>query len=158
MSERNTNKYNTEKLGTVSRAVLGAFGVASVVAVAVLAPNALQMFRSFRKLRTRLRYDAAQVKYNITATITRLEKEGCITLEQRGEEVYARLTKKGGQRLASYQAEGFGIKAPRTWDGKWRVVIFDVREEKRSVRDKLRRGLRRFGFVRLQQSVWVLPY
>ena len=69
-----------------------------------------------------------------------------------------RLTKKGQKRLASYQASGISKQNPRSWDGKWRVIIFDVAEDKRAIRDKLRRELRNYGFVRLQQSVWVVPF
>ena len=47
---------------------------------------------------------------------------------------------------------------PPRWDGKWRLVVFDIREYKRAVRDKVRNELSAFGFRRLQQSVWVYPY
>lgn len=144
---------------SVGRAVLGVLGVAGLVSVAVLAPNALQLFRSFKTSRTSKKLgDATRLKYDINATITRLQKEECIALEKRGEDMYVRLTEKGKKRLDSYQSNTVALQDPRKWDGKWRVVIFDVTEEKRSVRDRLRRGLKSFGFVRLQQSAWVLPY
>jgi phenylacetic acid degradation operon negative regulatory protein len=41
------------------------------------------------------------------------------------------------------------------WDKKWRLVIFDIPEKRRIVRDVLRYQLKQFGFVPLQQSVWV---
>ena len=44
------------------------------------------------------------------------------------------------------------------WDGKWRVVIFDIREKRRLIRQKLRTLLSGAGMVRLQDSVWVHPY
>ena len=44
------------------------------------------------------------------------------------------------------------------WDGKWRVVIFDIREKRRKVRQRLRVLLTGAGMVRLQDSVWVHPY
>jgi phenylacetic acid degradation operon negative regulatory protein len=45
----------------------------------------------------------------------------------------------------------------RPWDGRWRIVLFDVRESKRSVRIGLQRGLRRLSFGYLQDSVWISP-
>lgn len=44
------------------------------------------------------------------------------------------------------------------WDGKWRVVIFDIPESYASVRNRIRTILRRAGFVQLQQSVWIFPH
>lgn len=40
------------------------------------------------------------------------------------------------------------------WDGKWRVVVFDIPEGKRLVRDILRSRLKLWGFNQWQKSVW----
>lgn len=47
---------------------------------------------------------------------------------------------------------------PERWDRKWRLLIFDIREKRKSCRDKLRLTLVNLGFIRLQNSVWVYPY
>lgn len=44
------------------------------------------------------------------------------------------------------------------WDGKWRIVLFDVPEQKRPIRDYLRGVLKRHGFVEFQRSMWVWPH
>jgi len=46
----------------------------------------------------------------------------------------------------------------RRWDKKWRMLIFDIREERKNIREKVRRTLISLGFYRLQDSVWVYPY
>lgn len=45
----------------------------------------------------------------------------------------------------------------RPWDGTWRLVLFDVPESRRGIRNKLRRYLSEHGFGYLQNSVWVTP-
>ena len=45
----------------------------------------------------------------------------------------------------------------RRWDGRWRLVLFDVPEARRSARNKLRRYLQDRGFGYLQNSVWITP-
>lgn len=45
----------------------------------------------------------------------------------------------------------------RSWDGKWRMVVFDLPEKKRSLRNELRRELRAARFGGLQGSVWISP-
>ena len=50
------------------------------------------------------------------------------------------------------------IQKELKWDGKWRIVLFDVPEQKRPVRDYLRGVLKRHGFIEFQRSMWVWPY
>jgi CRISPR-associated endonuclease Cas2 len=135
--------------------VLGMIGVAGIMAVALAAPNAFQMvrvFRNFDDAKTKSRY-----KYSVNAAICRLQKKGLLSVEQRSGRPYYRLTEKGALELVRYKMKEKSIKR-RRWDGKWRIVIFDVKEDNRSVRDHLRRMLSEFGFIRLQDSVWVSPY
>jgi phenylacetic acid degradation operon negative regulatory protein len=44
------------------------------------------------------------------------------------------------------------------WDGWWRIVMFDVPESKRGLRDNLRRELARRAFGRLQDSAYLSPF
>lgn len=46
----------------------------------------------------------------------------------------------------------------KKWDGKWRVVIFDIPEKSRKARDGFRDSLKRLGFRFLQHSIWVCPF
>lgn len=46
----------------------------------------------------------------------------------------------------------------RRWDGKWRIVLFDVEVSKGRARDKFRRYLRARGFGCLQRSAWISPH
>ena len=45
----------------------------------------------------------------------------------------------------------------RRWDGRWRMVIFDVPTGRNAQRERLRRYLRQQGFGYLQDSVWITP-
>jgi len=53
---------------------------------------------------------------------------------------------------------GQEIWSESEWDGKFRIVIWDIPEKKRIVRDLLRRNLRKWGFAHFQKSVWIYPY
>ena len=46
---------------------------------------------------------------------------------------------------------------PKPWDGKWRIVCFDIPEENKEIRNQLRREIKRLGFRSLQRSVWISP-
>jgi phenylacetic acid degradation operon negative regulatory protein len=45
----------------------------------------------------------------------------------------------------------------REWDGRWRLVLFDVPTAQNTHRARLRRYLRDKGFGYLQNSVWITP-
>lgn len=45
----------------------------------------------------------------------------------------------------------------KPWDGKWRIVVFDITEKEHRLRDYLREKLVSLGFGRLQESVYVTP-
>ena len=60
--------------------------------------------------------------------------------------------------MLQMETEKAAIAKKRRWDRRWRVVIFDIPEKRKSVRVSLRRFMEEYGFVRLQNSVWIYPY
>ena len=95
----------------------------------------------------------------IRQALHRLEAQGMIKRQTAARGWAAVLTEEG-KRFAKklHAAESIRIRPPRVWDQKWRIVIFDIWERRRGVRDKLRRTLEKVGFRRIQDSVWVCPY
>lgn len=68
---------------------------------------------------------------------------------------YLRLTSFGQKSLSrDFALDRLG----KRWDGRWVVVIFDIPEQDRWVRDKLRPDLYSLGFRMLQESVWISPF
>lgn len=45
----------------------------------------------------------------------------------------------------------------KDWDGKWRILAFDIPEKKRRIREKLREYLIILGFKLIQKSIWITP-
>ncbi len=89
--------------------------------------------------------------------IHNLEAQGWLESMERPEntERVYRLTKKGCLRaLGGCHPEE---RWNREWDGKWRMVVFDLPENKRGLRNELRRQLRAAKFGGLQGSVWISP-
>ena len=50
------------------------------------------------------------------------------------------------------------LERRKKWDGKWRLILFDIPASERTKRDAFRTMIRRIGAVMLQKSVWVYPY
>ena len=68
------------------------------------------------------------------------------------------ITKKGVSKIKFLNLDLLAVKRPHQWDGKWRIVFFDIPEKKRKDRNALREKLRDLGFYEMQKSVFVLPY
>lgn len=138
----------------IQKAVLGTVAAAGGLSVALMAPNALQMLGMFddADLKRRRRY-----RHSCNRAFDTLLRQGSIVLEKTRHGTFARLTPRGKYMLWRWGEEMPRHKKPR-WDGKWRVIVFDIREKNKSVREKLRAMLTRIGFIRLQNSVWVFPY
>lgn len=140
------------KRGMVVKTILGLLAVGGLIAVAAVAPNAVQALTLFTGRR---RHHLGYVRN----ALDRLAERGLVRWQKgKGGKIYFAITERGKSELAKYQLGELKIKKPRRWDGKWRVLIFDVKEYRRGDRDRLRDELISLGFIRLQNSVWVHPY
>lgn len=90
----------------------------------------------------------------ISSARRRLIKQGLIEWQD-GK---LRLTDNGQKQIRMFDFANLKKVKPKRWDKKWRILIFDIREERKLLRDKVRRTLISMGFKRLQDSVWVFPY
>lgn len=95
-------------------------------------------------------------KQNLFMTVSRAMKAGYIEKIIRNGKPYFRLTGVGKRKLV----RDFSIFrfAKKKWDGKWVVVMFDVAEIERWVRDNLRNKLIELGFGMYQKSVYISPH
>ena len=87
-----------------------------------------------------------------------LLKRKLIALKRDGHDMSIILTPEGKRRAGKYQIEELQILRPKKWDGKWRIVIFDIPSHSNFVRDIFRKKLKEFGFYLMQKSTWVYPF
>ena len=141
------------KRENIQKAILSGIATDGILSVAVLAPNALQALKFFG-----IEPKSKWQKYNINRSIKRLKDHSLICFETSSRGTFMRLTQKGEDKLRKFELLGYKLKKPKKWDHKWRMLIFDIKEERKGTRDKIRFTLKRIGFLRLQDSVWVYPY
>ncbi len=90
----------------------------------------------------------------VRSSASKLTKKGLLTYR---DNRYV-LTEEGKRKLRQTELQGYKLARPKKWDKKWRVVIFDIPEKKKKIRDQIRNLFMSAGFSRLQDSVWVYPY
>lgn len=89
---------------------------------------------------------------SLRTTLWRLEQKGLVEKEQKNK---YQLTPKGLKIVKNFQAKE--IKE-EVWDGKWRLIMFDIPEKKRHSRDWLRWQLVVWDYKPLQKSVFIGKY
>ena len=132
-------------------AMLITIGAVGLIAVSTIAPNMFQILGRSGAL--------ARLKYQTKGVLARLKMKGEIEFIERDGKRYARLTERGEASLAlSRQKMSLADGKPRKWDRRYRLVIFDVPEKRKKIREHLRSQMREVGFLRIQDSAWIYPY
>lgn len=141
------------RLGQIQSAVLATVAVTGFVLVATVAPKIFSLLEHIPAMKR------ARLKYRAKTVLGRLVIMGLIAFETRDGKKYARLT-EDGKKVIAFERQKFALAKTkkRRWDGRWRVIIFDVPERRRLVRDHLRDTMQETGFAHLQDSVWIFPY
>lgn len=93
---------------------------------------------------------------NFAHLVWRSLKAGYIEKIEKNGEIYIRITPQGNEK----NKRDFSMIAfqKKSWDKKWRVVIFDIEEINKNVRERLRNKLKELGFGMLQESVFITPH
>jgi DNA-binding transcriptional regulator PaaX len=81
-----------------------------------------------------------------------------ISFLNKGNEIEIILTENGKKQVLKYDFDELALSKPKNWDGKWRLVMFDIPEYLHSARDALRQKLNDLGFVKFNHSVWIYPH
>lgn len=138
----------------LQKAILSTLFALGGLSVALVAPK---MTRILSKLEPEFMKNKFR-KYSFNRSFARLKDAGLIIFKKTGKGNFVRLTPSGESKLRQLELNDFKIKKPKHWDGKWRLLMFDIREERKGIRNKIRFTLKQIGFIRLQDSVWVYPY
>jgi len=154
------NKNREKKLrlpyGFLGKAVLGVVGFTGVLMLALAAPKAFEIIKLFEKRRGD-DFRRYRSPVYLRKEIEKLRRKKMIIVFERRGETVMKLTEKGRRELLRYQFKERRLEK-RHWDKNWRIVIFDIEEDKHGIRDGIREEMRSFGFEKLQASVWVYPY
>lgn len=97
-------------------------------------------------------------KHRLHQTIKRLQKQKLVEIVEKDGQTVVQITAEGRMHALQYKLDDIFIEKPKKWDKKWRVVIFDIPEKYKRIRDIFRRKLKGMGFYLLQESVWVYPF
>ena len=113
------NKRNIRKT-KINKAVLGVLALSGALAVGLLAPNVIGALGRLGVLRSQ--------KQAVTRSLDRLVAQGYV----RRDKGKIRLTQKGEILAALFGDGKLTPRKKKRWDGKWRILIFDIPEPQRT--------------------------
>ena len=105
--------------------------------------------KEWQKIDRKALNNATKALYKSKLVSAKPHKDGSYTLT---------LTQKGKKQALRYNLDTMQIEKPKRWDGKWRLVTYDIPEKKRGLRKDVACTLKRLGFYELQHSVFVHPF
>src|SRR3972149_2338338 len=126
MEIRKYKYYLRKPKSEVAKDILTGLLVVGAISLAATSPyfmiNLLKNNRNLKKYPKKKTYD----------TFYLLRKQGCINFEKRNSQIYISLTEKGKRKAGILQIDRLKINRPGKWDKKWRLIIFDIAELKRT--------------------------
>lgn len=153
-------KEETHRRYAPVKQVLTIIGVAGAIGLSFVSPTAVMLAKPLLDEKKRSDREAWRA-YNpsfLRRTIKRLQSQKLVEMTKDDGKQVVILTKAGRRRILKYSLDGLSIEKPIHWDGCWRMVIYDVEDRRKQLRDLFRSTLRGLGFYKLQESVWLYPY
>lgn len=109
----------------------------------------LEITRTYRLTKRLTRWPQEHLYH----AIARACQQGYLEKVEKEGKKYVRFLPKGRLKIL-----GKKKKPQDTWDGNWRILVFDIEEKRKETRDLFRLKLGELGFQSLQKSVWINPY
>jgi len=159
LSKQLEHEEKTKRYASIKE-VLTLLGAGAFLGLSFLIPQSSIIAKPFldaKRQKDREMWKQYNASY-LKRMIRRLQNEKLVTLkEDRGEQQVI-LTKQGKQRIIKYSLEHLSIEKPSSWDGRWRMIMYDVSDNRKKMRDLFRQTLKTLGFYQIQESVWIYPY
>lgn len=140
--------------------ILTLIGAAGLISLSFISPPVAMAIKPFLDEEEQKKYSAWK-RYNpsyLRSSIKRLHKSKYVEISKKDGEEIVVLTEFGKRRILKYALDDLSIETPKQWDGRWRMVIYDVEHHKKRLRDVFREALKTLAFLQLQESVWIYPY
>jgi len=139
---------------TAGKFMLMTIALGGIAITGPIVPGLIKLIGEFKQTE---KYTKDQIKN----AFSNLKRRKLIKIIEEGEKIKVHLTNKGTERFKEYSFESLAIKKPSHWDGKWRILIFDIPTKPKIynlAREAFRKKIKELGFFQMQKSVWIYPF
>lgn len=134
--------------------ILNLLKTGMILTTAFLAPGAVRIFAGNKDYSKWRKFHRPLLVRNIK----NLRRKGLVEFIQKGDDTVVKITRKGNTEILKYDIENMSIKRPDKWDQRWRLVLFDIPNDKKNEREIFRKKLKQLGFYQFQESVFIFPF
>lgn len=152
-NKRNKDKIKKQKNNITREILLKILKTGAMLTVAFIAPNALRMLKDFNREDWSDYYPSS-----IERLTGNLYRHGYVKIKYNNGQPVVILTDKGKVEILKYNIADLEIVPMKKWDGKWRIVIFDIPDKYKPARELIRQCLKNMGFYQFQESVFINPH
>ncbi len=138
--------------------VLKLVGAGVFLGASIILPNLPLALKPF--LRNQNEFEIWK-RFNIPylkRTLSRLESQKLVEIGEKQGMQIIKITDQGRQKILKMAIDNLELSKPKIWDGRWRLVVFDLPETRAKLRKILAEYLKVLGFYPLQKSVYLHAY
>lgn len=154
MAKRDKKVKKEPKKYITAEVILGILKTGALLGLAVTAPGVLRLFKDFDKKKPWDEYYPSTIE----RVAARLYRQGKVEISYQGGVTAVKISSKGKIDILKYDLSRLNITPQKNWDGKWRLVIFDISTKYNKIRNLIRGKLQAMGFYKFQESVFIYPY
>lgn len=148
------NKKQSENRYRKMEKVLLLLGKGIALSSVILMPGTAKLLKTAHIDSEWKEFNQAYLKRTIKA----LERKKMVEVFTKNGVSQVNITEAGKTKVLKFGLDSLIVSKPTRWDGRFRMVFYDVYSTKRAIRDKLRRSLLNAGFYKLQESVYLHAY
>jgi DNA-binding transcriptional regulator PaaX len=148
MAKRNSKPYKILKTVLLAGGFLALSSISPLSGAQLVRSLIKEYFRKKRFERERFLRDLKRLQV----------REMLVYKELSDGKLEITLTKAGRKKILTYNLDDIKLDTKKKWDGKWRLIIFDIPHYYKKARDAFRQKLNQLGFYPIQKSVFIIPY
>ncbi|MBI2327178.1 hypothetical protein HYU92_02560 [Candidatus Curtissbacteria bacterium] len=95
--------------------------------------------------------------WRLRQVIKRMQQAKLVEIKEENGNPLIKITEKGKRKLLRYKIEEMELDESK-WDGKWRLVIYDIVKSKKANSELFRISIKKLNLLKLQKSVYLTPF
>ena len=149
----------SNKIDPKVKDILILLGVGSFFAASLIMPGLPLALKPF--LDEKRRKEANEWKrfntWRLRQVLKRMRDQKLIEIAQTNQGHIVKISDRGKRKLLKFSIDNMELNR-KNWDGKWKIIIYDIYTDKKQERELFRKTLKRLKFLKLQKSVYLTPF
>ena len=153
-----TKKVDPKVSGVLKLLAAGTFLGASIIfpGLPIIAKPFIKMAQESERNKGQKGWEEYNL-WRLRQVVKRMQNSQLVEIKEEKGIPIVKISKKGKNKLLKYDIEKMQLDQSN-WDGKWRLIIYDVKTPKRKNSEMFRRVITNLKFLKLQKSVYLTPF